>query len=404
MKYRLMIVVGEASGDAHAAKLVEKLREIGDFEFFGATGQKLRQSGVETIVQSDKLSVVGLPEIARSLPMFWKVFQTLKNEAIARKPDAVILVDFPDFNLKLAKSLKKHGMRVIYYVSPQIWAWRKYRLATIKQSVDLLLSILPFEKEWYERHGFTKVEYIGHPLVQEVVPKTTKYEFCLRHGLNPDKPIIALLGGSRHKEIVQILPILFETAEIMFRKNEKLQFVNALATTRNKEEVKEAKMRVLKKHNFKIEGLSTNNELKAKILTVQDETYDALNAADVAAVTSGTATLETALIGTPLVVVYKTSWINYKLLRPLIDVPHFGLVNLIAGERVATELIQDDFTPDNLANELFRLLDKEENQRMRMKLRQITDNLKTDSSKHGSASTRAAEIICRFLAQKQATK
>jgi len=404
MKYRLMIVVGEASGDVHAARLVERLREIGDFEFFGATGQKLRQSGVETIVQTDKLSIVGLPEIAKSLPTFWKVFQTLKNEAIARKPDAVVLVDFPDFNLKLAKSLKKHGMRVIYYISPQIWAWRKYRLTTIKRNVDLLLSILPFEKEWYERHGFTKIEYVGNPLVEEVVPKTTKHEFCLRHELNPNEPIIALLGGSRHKEIVRILPILLETAEIMFRKNEKLQFVNALATTRNEEEVEEAKIQVLKKHNSKIKGLRTDNGLKAKILTVQNETYDVLNAADVAAVASGTATLETALIGTPLVVVYKTSWINYKLLRPLIDVPHFGLVNLIAGERVATELIQDDFTPDNLANELFRLLDKEENRRMRMKLRQITDNLKTASSKHGSASTRAAEIICRFLTQKQATK
>ncbi|GIU81344.1 MAG: lipid-A-disaccharide synthase [Acidobacteria bacterium] len=384
MKYRLMIVVGEDSGDAHAARLVERLKELGDFEFFGVAGQKLRQSGVEAVVQADNLSVVGLPEIARSLPMFWKVFRKLKNEATARKPDAVILVDFPEFNLKLAKALKKRGLKIIYYISPQIWAWRKYRLSIIKNNVDLLLSILPFEKAWYEAHGFSKVEYVGNPLVRDVVPKMTKEEFCLRHGLNSTTPIVALLGGSRHKEIVRILPVLFETAEIMSRKNAEIQFVNALAPTRTEAEVEEAKEKVLRKFG----------SLKAKVITVHDKTYDALNAADVAAVTSGTATLETALIGTPLVVVYKTSWINYKLLRPLIDVPHFGLVNLIAKERVATELIQDEFTPENLANELFRLLDKKENQRMRARLRQIADSLG-----HGGASKRAAKVILEFLNQ-----
>jgi lipid-A-disaccharide synthase len=367
MKYRLMLVVGEASGDAHAARLVRRLQEVGDFEFFGATGPSLREVGVETIVNADQLSVVGLPEIVRSIPMFWKAFQVLKNEAIIRKPDAVILVDFPDFNLRLAKALKKQGLKIIYYISPQIWAWRKYRLRTIKKNVDLLLSILPFEKAWYEQNGFSRVQYVGNPLIHDCLPKLNREEFCLKHDLDPNSPIVALLAGSRHKEIVRILPVLIETSEIMFRRNEKLQFVNALAPTRTEAEVEEAKKKIARK----LGGL------RANLLTVRNETYDVLNSADVAAVTSGTATLEAALIETPLVVVYKTSLINYKIFRPLIDVPHFALVNLIAGERIATELIQDDFTAENLANELFRLLDKEENQRMRRKLHQVAENLRS---------------------------
>src|SRR5215211_5298111 len=166
-EYRIMMVAGEASGDAHAAKLAGALRELAPeikFEFFGATGKKMRDAGVETIVKSDNLSIVGLPEIARALPMFLKVFQKLKRSATQRKTDAVILVDFPDFNLKLAKVLKKQGIKIIYYISPQLWAWRKYRVKTIKTSVDLVLTILPFEKDWYREHGFEQVEYVGSPL------------------------------------------------------------------------------------------------------------------------------------------------------------------------------------------------------------------------------------------------
>ncbi len=177
--YKIMLVVGEASGDAHAAKLVNRLRELSpNITFFGATGSQMREAGVETIVKADDLSIVGLLEIGRALPMFWKTFQKLKKSAIERKPDAVILVDFPDFNLKLAKSLKKQGLKVIYYISPQLWAWRKYRVKTIKNSVDLLLTILPFEKDWYAKEGIDQVEYVGNPLAGEIKIETTKEDFC----------------------------------------------------------------------------------------------------------------------------------------------------------------------------------------------------------------------------------
>ena len=372
-----MIVAGEASGDAHAAKLVRALREAAperEFEFFGATSHRLREAGVEEIVNADDFSVVGLPEIARALPMFWKDFQKLKRVAKERKPDAVVLVDFPDFNLKLAKSLKKLGLKVIYYISPQIWAWRKYRIRTIEKYVDLILTILPFEEDWYRRQGISHVRYVGNPTVREVHADLTKEQFCGKHRLDPLKPIVSLLAGSRHKEIVRILPVMLATAALMAEKNADLQFVVALAPTRRQAEVEEAKNKV--------------GELPGNLIVVKGETFEALNASDAAAVTSGTATLETAIIGTPMAIVYKTSPLNYKLMRPLISVDHFGLINLIAGERLAAELIQDDFTPASLSAELFRLLETAENRRMRARLRAATDRLG-----QGGASKRAAESI-----------
>lgn len=381
-KCKIMIVAGEPSGDAHAAKLVKSLREFTSekkIEFFGATSHRLREANVEQIVNADDFSIVGLPEIARALPMFWKDFQKLKKTAMERKPNAVILVDFPDFNLKLAKSLKKQGLKIIYYISPQLWAWRKYRVQTIRKYVDLMLTILPFEKDWYAKQGILHVEYVGNPTVREVHSNLTKEDFCTKHNLDSTKPIVSLLAGSRHKEIVRILPVLIETTGLMAEKDSEIQFVIALASTRKLAEVEEAKVK------FK-------DKLSAKIITVQSETYEALNASDVAAVTSGTATLETAIIGTPMAIVYKSSTVNYKLLRPLISVEHFGLINLIAEERLAKELIQDDFTADTLSEELFRLLEPATNRKMREKLKIVTDKLG-----HGGASKRAAEFILREL-------
>lgn len=377
-----MIVAGEASGDAHAAKLVRALRGLApeiDFEFFGAAGASLREAGVEEIVNADNLSIVGLPEIARALPLFLKTFRTLKREAVKRKPDAVVLVDFPDFNLRLARSLKKQNLKIVYYISPQLWAWRKHRARIIRNSVDLLITILPFEKDWYEKIGITHVEYVGSPLAREIRSKRTKEEFCAEHKLDAAKPLVALLAGSRKKEVSRVLPVLIETAALMAEKNSGLQFVVALAKNRHAAEVSEAEKKI-------------SRGTIPKLTVVQDETYEALNASDVAAVTSGTATLETAIIGTPMAIVYKTSALNYSLLRPLIKVEHFGLINLIARERLAKELIQDDFTKEALTAELFRLLEPVENKKMRERLKEVADTLG-----HGGASRRAAEAILRMI-------
>lgn len=385
-EYKIMIVAGEASGDAHAAELVEALMMYASpgakFEFFGSAGARMRAAGVEPVVRADDLAIMGLPEIAKALPMFLKAFRDLKSSAIKREADAVILVDFPEFNLKLAKALKKKGFKVIYYISPQLWGWRKYRRRTIRDHVDLLLTILPFEKDWYAQYGITNVEYVGSPLANEVRPSLSKEAFCDKHGLDPIRPLIALLPGSRHKEITRILPLMLESASLMAQRDEQLQFVIALASARNTREVEKARS----------DAQHSGLRLPKVLISVQDETYNALNAADAAAVASGTATLETGIIGTPMAIVYKTSGFNYKLIRPLINVEHFGLINLIAGERIVKEMIQDDFTPENLTEELFRILEPLVNAGIRLKLKEAGEKLGS-----GGASKRAAEAILKML-------
>jgi lipid-A-disaccharide synthase len=381
--YKIMIVAGEASGDLHAAKLVKALNEMpgAAFTFFGSAGKKMREAGVDPVVRADNLSIVGLPEIGRALPMFLKIFSKLKHAARERDPDLVVLVDFPDFNLKLAKSLSKLGFKIVYYISPQLWAWRQYRIRTIRKYVDLVISILPFEKSWYAKYGVHHVEYVGSPLAREVHATKSRTEFRELHGLDPDKPLVALLPGSRHKEIVRILPVMLEAAAQMSGSNPSLQFAIASASEENENDIRRA-----------IDGARSTISVSGTMIVVRNETFDTLNASDVAAVASGTATLETGIIGTPMAIVYKTSALNYKILRPLIDVEHFGLINLIAGERVAAELIQDDFTGQSLAKELSRLLEPTANAQVRARLRSAAESLG-----HGGASKRAAELICRLL-------
>lgn len=380
---QIMIVSGEASGDLHAAKLVRAIRESQpqtEFRFFGAAGPKMREAGVEPVVFADNLAIVGLPEIGRALPMFLRAFRDLKRAALERRVDAVILVDFPDFNLKLAKSLKKKGLTVIYYISPQLWAWRKYRKRTIRKYVDLLITILPFEKDWYKGEGISHVEYVGSPLTREVVPASTRGDFRSRHNIEQDVPVVALLPGSRHKEIVRILPVMLDAASELKKLVENIEFIVAIGSDKHAAEVRSMI------ESKPIDGLRL----------ISGETYEALNASDAAAITSGTATLEAGIIGTPMAIVYKTSTLNYKLLRPLISVEHFGLVNLIAGETVAKEMIQDEFTPTELARELNNLIQPVENKRTREKLAETADKLG-----HGGASRRAADTILRLLSEKE---
>ncbi len=380
-----MIVAGEPSGDRHAAKLVEEIREYAPerhWDFFGAAGPMMRRVGVEPVVAADELSIVGVAEIGRALPMFVRAYRKLVDSAVARKPQVVILVDFPEFNLKLAKSLKKRGFKVVYYISPQLWAWRRYRIRTIKRHVDLLLTILPFEKDWYARRGVGNVEYVGNPLAAEVHPDSGRGELCERHGLDPARPIIALLPGSRRKEIVRILPVLIGAAALLYADDSSRQFVVPIAHERHLSDV----------NKIIYSARDKSPPMPDTLKVVVDETYDALNAADAAAVTSGTATLETGIIGTPMVIVYATSGLNYVLLRPLISVEHYGLINLIAGKKVAKELIQRELSPQSVAAELSRLLDPEHNAAARDELRAAAEKLGS-----GGASRRAAEAILNLI-------
>ncbi|MDQ3817171.1 MAG: lipid-A-disaccharide synthase [Acidobacteriota bacterium] len=378
---RLMIVAGEPSGDAHAAALVRALSEEAGgtgVEFFGATGVEMRECGVESVVRSDDLSILGLVEIGRALPKFWRAFKALKRAAVERRPDAVILVDWPDFNLRLARALHRRGLRIIYYISPQLWAWRSYRVRNLRRDVDLLLSILPFEPEWYERRGFKRVEFTGHPLTGTVVARYGREEFCRRNDLDPSRPVIALLPGSRHKELQRILPAMLDAARTISRERPETQFVVALAPNRSREEADA------------LINLQNNSHDAPNLRVTQHETREALAASDAAAVASGTATLEAALIETPFVIVYKESFINWHTLGRLISAEHFGLINLIAGERLVTELMQNDLTGERLAEELKKLLGEKQNEEVRRRLREATKRLG-----ESGASSRAAKAILR---------
>jgi lipid-A-disaccharide synthase len=378
--FRLMVVAGEESGDAHAAALVRALGERAPgaaFEFFGSTGRLMREAGVESVVREDDLAITGLLEIGRALPRFLSAYRALKSAALGRRPDAVVLVDWPDFNLRLARSLRREGLRVVYYISPQLWAWRSYRVRQVRRDVDLMLTILPFEKGWYERHGFGRAEFVGHPFAGEVRPRYGRAEFCARHGLDPARPLVALLPGSRRKEFERHLPLMLGAAARVHAARPGAQFVLALASRRSPEEA----------------GRALRERKGGPVVhVVQDETREALAASDAAAVCSGTATLEAAVLGTPLVVVYKESALNWHTLGRLISVEHYGLVNLVAGERLAPELMQNDFTGGRLADELLSLLEGERNARVRERLREAAARLG-----EGGASVRAADAVLRAL-------
>jgi lipid-A-disaccharide synthase len=371
-----MIVAGEPSGDAHAAALVKALRERADLDFFGATGPLMRDAGVETVVNSDDLAIMGIVEVGRVLQKFINAFRKLKAAAIQRSPDAVILVDWPEFNLRLASALHRRGLKVIYYISPQMWAWRPRRVRNVQRDVDLLLSILPFEAEWYRARGVEHVEFVGHPLAGEVKARFDREEFCRRNDLDPRRPIISFLPGSRRKELERILPAMLDAIDVLRNASPDVQAVVVVAPSRTVEETR---------------ALMSNHDA-GSIRLVQQQTREALAASDAAAVASGTATLEAALLETPMVVVYKESPINWHTLGRLITVPHFGLVNLVAGREIAKEMMQDDLTGENLANELLNLLEPEINQSAREALQEVAQKLGDPG-----ASSRAAEAILKSL-------
>jgi lipid-A-disaccharide synthase len=377
---RLMIVAGEPSGDVHAAALVNALRRkvpVGDLELFGATGPLLRAAGVQSVINTDELAIIGILEISRALPKFLDAFRKLKQAALEQKPDAVVLVDWPEFNLRLATALHKRGLKVIYYISPQLWAWRPRRISTIERDVDLLLSILPFEAEWFKARGVKHVEFVGHPLAGEVKARFDRDEFCRRHGLDPARPIVSFLPGSRHKELHRILPPMLASMEKLSAARPDVQCVVVVAPSRTITETQQ---------------IVTQQNGAHSIPLIQGETREALAASDAAAIASGTATLEAALLETPMVVVYKESAVNWHTLGRLITVTHYGLVNLVAGKEIARELMQNDLTGENLVAELLKLLEPAANANARKQLADVAHRLG-----EGGASERAAESILEFL-------
>jgi lipid-A-disaccharide synthase len=381
---RLMVVAGEASGDRHAARLVDALRErVPDLEVFGSGGDELRARGAELLVDVRDVNIIGVPEVARGIRRLYAAFRALYEAARDRRPDAVVLVDWPDFNLRLARKLRRAGLRVIYYISPQVWAWREYRVRQIRRDVDRMLVIFPFEEAFYAEHG-VRAEFVGHPLAGEVEPARSREEFLAAHALDASCETVALLPGSRRKEIAYNLPEIVGAVELLARARPGIQFVLPLASTVDRAQV-EAILAPVTEH----------------VRVVERDTYSAVAYSDFAVVASGTATLETALLGTPLAVVYRVSKLNYWLHRPLIHVDTFGMVNLIAGRRVAPELIQDECNAERIAETVLSYLDAPERlAAMRRELAGVRERLATA----GDASRRAADAVLRILAETDVRK
>jgi lipid-A-disaccharide synthase len=383
-----MIVAGEPSGDAHAASLVTAIHAAAPethMEFFGATGPLMRAAGVETIIDSDELAIFGIIEVAAAFPKFLHAFRKLKQVALERKPDAVILVDWPEFNLRLAKALHKHSLKIIHYISPQLWAWRSYRLNQMRRDIDLLLSIFQFEVDWFARRGMNQVAYVGHPLAGKVHARFDRLEFCRLNNLDPARPIIALLPGSRRKELLRILPPMIDAASLIAAGHHEIQFVLVVAPSRSLPEVDDVLLKV-----------KINESLKTRLRIVEHQTRETLAAADAAAICSGTATLEAALLNIPMVIVYKESAVNWHTLGRLTHPDHYGLPNIVAGRRLFTELMQNDLTPQRLATELLALLDTERQTELRNELQKIREQLG-----EADASRTAAERILHAVASWQ---
>jgi len=336
--YRFLIVAGEASGDMYGAEVARALMlQFPGASVFGLGGPCMRSAGVRLEGDISHTAVVGPFEAVSHFGALYRVFHKLANRVEAEPPDAAILIDFPDFNLRLAKRLKNGGIPVVYYISPQVWAWREGRVNQIRDLVDKMLVIFPFEEEIYRKAG-VDVEFVGHPLIDMVKPTKTKEAFCKEYNLDERKPIVAMLPGSRKKEVSYILPTLCEAATQIAATKPDVQFVLPMASGLSR-------------------GLIDQIVKGRSITVVEGETYNAIRYARAAMVASGTATLETALLGTPEVIVYRISGATWFLGKFLLKVRLFGIVNIILGEEVVPELFQDKFTADSVAKVTLRLMD-----------------------------------------------
>jgi lipid-A-disaccharide synthase len=371
---QILISAGEASGDMYAARLAAALRARADVHLFGMGGPRMREAGVELVADCAEVSLVGIVEIVKKLPALNRVWKRLVGESGRRKPRFAILTDFPGFHLRLARALKRQGVQNIYFVCPQFWAWRPWRANLVRRRFVRGLCIFPFEQDWYRARG-VPADFIGHPLVGNVAAKRSRSEFAAFFGLDAAKPIVVLLPGSRAGEIAHHMPPLMQSCHLI-QGSHPVEFVLALAPGMNRSQI----------------AAYLRPEIPMRV--VEDATYDALGAADLAIVSSGTATVEAALMDAPMIVVYRVAPITAAIARWLVRTQMFAMVNLIAGKRVVPELVQKDFTPERVANEAIRLLDSPEARaEMRRDLAIVREKLGP-----AGAIERAADIIAGMLA------
>ena len=377
----ILVVAGEASGDLLAADLLRALRaRRPELRAFGMGGRHLQEAGLERLFDASELSVVGITEVLPRLPRIWRVFHALLDAARERRPQAALLVDVPDFNLRLARRLHAAGIPVAFYVSPTVWAWRRGRVKAIARDVDRLLCILPFEEAFYRPYRVRAV-YVGNPVAARLPAPAEPAVFRRALGLDAERPTLAVLPGSRASELRRCLPPLVESAALLAGEHPGLQIAVPLAPGVDRAAVDTA---------FRARGLQA--------VLVPGRAAEVAGAADVALVTSGTAALEAGLMLRPLVVVYRVSWLSWLLARAMVRVSFVSLLNLLAGHRVVTELLQGAFTPRNVAAEAARVWGEgPERWAMVEELRRVRDLLGRPD-----ASARAAEEVLGLIDERSA--
>ncbi len=375
---KILISAGEDSGDRYAAELALAIRRRNSgADLFGCTGPRMRRAGVRQVVDAASLSVVGIVEVLHHIPRIYGEFRKLVASVKRERPDVAVLTDSPSFHLRLARKLHRMGIPVVYFVAPQVWAWKKWRVRQIRRDVARLLCIFPFEEEFFRRQGIDAA-YIGHPLAGLIRPAVAREEFCARNGIAPDRPMVALLPGSRAGESARHLPYVAEAVDRLSR-NRELAFV--LATP------------VPRPPSF-WEPIS-----RSPIQIVEGQAWEAIAHAELALAASGTVTVEAALLGTPMVTFYKVTPLTWWLGRSFVRVPHYSMVNLIAGRRIVPELIQNDLTGARLAREAAVLLDNSrQRETMRRDLREVRQKL----SGEAAPIETAANVVQGFINKEHA--
>jgi lipid-A-disaccharide synthase len=341
---QVFVIAGEASGDLHGSNLIHALKSrLPQAKFVGIGGPKMEEAGLELLFPNSDLAVVGVVEVIGHIRPILRAFCRTTAWLRKEKPDLLILIDYPEFNLLVAGRAKKLGIPIFYYISPQVWAWRQGRVKKLRRLVDRMAVILPFEEAFFRSRGM-EVSFVGHPLLDVVKAEVSKIKFCKKAGLNPERPIVGLVPGSRKSEISRLFPVMAGAAERIFQDRQDIQFVVPLAPSLDPGILESLNHQITKSPNHPI------------IWVVKGQTYDAIAASDLILAASGTVTLEAAILETPMVVTYKVSPVTCFLGKFLIKVPFASLVNLIAGRRVVTEIIQQDVTPERLSQEALSLL------------------------------------------------
>jgi lipid-A-disaccharide synthase len=379
---KIFLSAGEASGEHYGVLLIEGLRQLDPgCDFFGLGGRRMEALGFRPIVHSEDVAVMGITEVVRHMPRIYREYRRLRVSIAREKPDAAILIDFPDVNLSLAKHLNALGVPVIYFVSPQLWAWKKHRIRSVQRYVDRMLVIFPFEERFYHDNG-VEAEFVGHPLAELDLPAVSREGFALEACVDPAKRWVGFLPGSRSKEIRLNLPEMVRAAALLPMEAEFLMPLAPTLTPPQRDHIRAM-----------LSDLIAAQPAPPRIRLVEDARA-VLHHARASIVASGTATVEAALLGNPFLVVYRISPLSYAVVRRVVDVPHVAMVNLIAGKRIVPELIQGDFTAENVVSHLVPLLENElARAQMQTGLRKVADLLRCDSSAVG----RVAQVTMQLL-------